>query len=115
MSDNATHARYDSVFRDDLFKGQVIIVTGGGSGIGRCIAHELTALGAHAILVGRKREKLDAVAEEIAGDGGSCETASFDIRDEDAVFLRQSGGPVCRGGRPVHEYARQWPSMPPLL
>ncbi len=85
MSDNATHARYDSVFRDDLFKGQVIIVTGGGSGIGRCIAHELTALGAHAILVGRKREKLDAVAEEIAGDGGSCETASFDIRDEDAV------------------------------
>jgi citronellol/citronellal dehydrogenase len=35
--------------------------------------------------VGRKQEKLDAVAREIAHDGGSCETASFDIRDEEAV------------------------------
>lgn len=85
MSENATHARYDSVFREDLFKDQVILVTGGGSGIGRCIAHELTALGAHAILVGRKQDKLDAVAAEITSDGGSCETASFDIRDEEAV------------------------------
>jgi len=85
MSENAENARYSSVFRSDLFKGQVIVVTGGGSGIGRCIAHELTALGAHAILTGRKPEKLDAVAHEITSDGGSCETHAFDIRDEDAV------------------------------
>ena len=44
---------YDSVFRPDLFRGQTHIVTGGGSGIGRCTAHELAALGAHVVLVGQ--------------------------------------------------------------
>jgi hypothetical protein len=41
-----------------LFAGQSIVVTGGGSGIGRCTAHELAALGANVALVGRKPEKL---------------------------------------------------------
>ena len=44
---------YQSVFRPDLFKGQTIIVTGGGSGIGRCTAHELAALGANVAILGR--------------------------------------------------------------
>src|SRR5690606_30092074 len=61
------------------------IVTGGGSGIGRCVAHELASLGAHVVITGRKAEKLDKVAEEIGADGGSVSTAVFDIRDEDAV------------------------------
>lgn len=78
-------ARYDSIFRDDLFKGQTIVVTGGGSGIGRCTAHELARLGAQVIVTGRKSDKLDAVAEEITGDGGKCATSAFDIRDEAAV------------------------------
>ena len=76
---------YSSVFRDDLFKGQSIVVTGGGSGIGRCIAHELAHLGAHVILTGRNPEKLAAVAAEITEDGGSVDTQCFDIRDEKIV------------------------------
>lgn len=76
---------YDSVFRDDLFAGKTIIVTGGGSGIGRCTAHELASLGANVIITGRKAEKLESVAGEIAEDGGVCHMAGFDIRDEDAV------------------------------
>ena len=56
---------YQSIFKDNLFAGQNIVVTGGGSGIGRCIAHELAALGAMVIVTGRKQEKLDAVVAEI--------------------------------------------------
>jgi len=76
---------YRSVFAPDLFKGQTIVVTGAGSGIGRCTAHELAALGAHVVLTGRKPEKLEAVAAEIREDGGECSLSAFDIRDEDAV------------------------------
>jgi citronellol/citronellal dehydrogenase len=76
---------YHSIFRDNVFKQQVIIITGGGSGIGRCTAHELASLGATVILVGRTLEKLNTVAEEIKLDGGRADTFAFDIRDEVAV------------------------------
>jgi citronellol/citronellal dehydrogenase len=76
---------YQSIFRDDAFKQQVIIITGGGSGIGRCTAHELASLGATVILVGRTLEKLNTIAEEIKLDGGTADTFAFDIRDEVAV------------------------------
>ncbi|MAC13167.1 SDR family oxidoreductase [Alcanivorax sp. IL3] len=76
---------YRSVFKPDLFAGQNIIVTGGGSGIGRCTAHELASLGARVVLVGRKQDKLDAVAAEIEEDGGQAIGFACDIRDEDVV------------------------------
>lgn len=76
---------YRSVFRPGLFAGQVVVVTGAGSGIGRCTSHELAALGAHVVLVGRSVEKLAAVQSEIREDGGSSEPLACDIRDEDAV------------------------------
>ena len=44
---------YQSVFRPALMTGQVVVVTGGGSGIGRCVAHELAGLGATVALVGQ--------------------------------------------------------------
>ncbi|HEX7435353.1 MAG TPA: SDR family oxidoreductase [Caldimonas sp.] len=76
---------YQSVFRDGIFAGQVVIVTGGGSGIGRCTSHELAALGAHVALIGRTLEKLEAVKAEIVEDGGSASAHACDIRDEAAV------------------------------
>jgi citronellol/citronellal dehydrogenase len=77
---------YASAFAPDLFEGQVIIVTGGGSGIGRCAAHELASLGAHVAIIGRNPDKLATVLEEITEDGGSASTHMIDIRDEAAVI-----------------------------
>ncbi|HWK64885.1 MAG TPA: SDR family oxidoreductase [Rhizobiaceae bacterium] len=76
---------YRSILRPDCFAGEIYVVTGGGSGIGRCLAHELASLGAHVVIVGRRKEKLDRVLAEIAEDGGKADAHAFDIRDEDAV------------------------------
>jgi citronellol/citronellal dehydrogenase len=76
---------YRSALAPGLFAGKTVVVSGGGSGIGRCTAHELASLGAHVVLTGRKAEKLERVAGEIAKAGGSAATRAFDIRDEDAV------------------------------
>ena len=76
---------YNSIYRSDLFAGQTVIITGGGTGIGRCTAHELASLGASVALVGRRAEKLEATAREIAEDGGVASTHVCDIRDEDTV------------------------------
>ena len=76
---------YQSVLRDNLFKDKTIIVTGGGSGIGRCNAHELASLGATVVLIGRTLEKLESVAKEIAEDGGQADFYACDIREETRV------------------------------
>ena len=76
---------YRSIFCPALFAGQVVIVTGGGSGIGRCTAHELASLGAALALIGRRPDKLASVAREIADDGGTATTYPCDIRDEEQV------------------------------
>lgn len=78
-------AGYRSIFRPGLFAGQVALVTGGGSGIGRCTAHELAALGARIAIAGRSRDKLAAVQGEIEARGGVCSTHAVDIRDEPGV------------------------------
>ena len=76
---------YQSVFVPGLLVGQVVVVTGGGSGIGRCTAHELARLGAQVVLVGRNTDKLQTVQDEIAADGGVATWHSCDIRNEEAV------------------------------
>jgi len=76
---------YGSVFTPGLMAGKVMVVTGGGSGIGRCVAHELSALGAQVVLVGRNVEKLKTVQEEITQDGGTASFQVCDIRQEDVV------------------------------
>ena len=76
---------YRSVFSAGLFAGKVVVVTGGGSGIGRCTAHELASLGAHVVLIGRKIGKLHDVAGEIVAAGGRASFHPCDIRQEVAV------------------------------
>jgi len=77
---------YGTVFRPDLFAGETIIVTGGGSGMGRCTAHELAHLGAKVVLVGRRWENLVQVQAEIIEDGGKADIQVLDIREEEDVI-----------------------------
>jgi len=98
---SAGHPSYCSVFRPGLFQGRRIVVTGGGSGIGRCIAHELAWLGASVALVGRRREKLEAVQAEIAEAGGIAPSIHVcDIRIESQV--KEVIAEVLAQGLPIH-------------
>src|SRR6266704_6504826 len=81
----ASQQRYRSVFRPGLFAEKVAVVTGGGSGIGRCTAHELAFLGARVALLGRAVEKLETVTAEVAAAGGEAEAFGCDIREEEKV------------------------------
>ena len=81
----ASDARFESIFRPGLFDEHVILVTGGGTGIGRCIAHELASLGATAVIAGRREAPLQQVVEEIGAVGGRVEAVTLNIRDREAV------------------------------
>jgi citronellol/citronellal dehydrogenase len=77
--------RYKSIFRPGLFAGQTIVITGGGTGIGRATAHELGSLGAHVALAGRKLANLERVRDEIVAAGGGASIRVCDIRDPEQV------------------------------
>lgn len=77
--------RYQSIFRPNLFQNQTILVTGGGTGIGRTIAHELASLGGNLIIASRKEAPLQKTAQEIIDAGGRCSFYTVNIRREDAV------------------------------
>jgi NAD(P)-dependent dehydrogenase (short-subunit alcohol dehydrogenase family) len=70
-----------SVFARDLLKDRVIVVTGGGSGLGAEMAKRFSELGARIAVLGRRKEKLDAVIAQL----GSGLAISCDVRDAKAV------------------------------
>jgi NAD(P)-dependent dehydrogenase (short-subunit alcohol dehydrogenase family) len=73
------------VFRDEVLKDQVAIVTGGGTGIGLAIAKRLASLGARVVIASRSQEHLDAGAAALGGDGRHALTVAVDVRQPDAV------------------------------
>jgi len=64
------------------FTGKVVLVTGASSGIGRACARRLGAEGASVALAGRRRERLDEVAAELAAAGAGALVLTGDVRDE---------------------------------
>jgi citronellol/citronellal dehydrogenase len=71
------------IFKPGLLDGQVALVSGGGSGLGRRTAIELSGLGAHVVVCGRRAEPLEetvALCPE-----GACGAHVCDIREEDQV------------------------------
>ncbi len=71
------------LFQPGLLDGQVAIVSGGGSGLGRATALELAALGARVVVCGRREEPLAETAAQ--ADGQRVEARACDIREEDQV------------------------------
>jgi NAD(P)-dependent dehydrogenase (short-subunit alcohol dehydrogenase family) len=76
---------HSRIFRDGLLEGQVCVVSGAGSGLGRETALELARLGAAVVGCGRREAPLAETAELAAGLPGSFERETMDIRDEGAV------------------------------
>src|SRR3954447_25904009 len=71
------------VFAQGLLDGQVVVVTGGGSGLGRATAVELAACGATVVVAGRRQEPLEEASA--LGEDGRCTGFACDIREEDQV------------------------------
>ncbi len=72
------------MFRDGLLDGKRILITGGGTGLGKSMARRFLELGAGVVICGRRAEVLEGAAGEL-GDIGAVETHACDIRDAAAV------------------------------
>jgi citronellol/citronellal dehydrogenase len=67
------------IFADGILEGQAVLVTGGGTGLGKAAAEELAACGANVVIAGRRAEVLESAAAEI---GELCSTVTGDVRDD---------------------------------
>ena len=83
------------VFAEGMLEGQVALVTGGGTNLGKAAATELARCGAHVVLAGRRREVLEAAADDI---GTAASIAVADIRVADQV-RQMVAGVLDRRGR----------------
>jgi NAD(P)-dependent dehydrogenase (short-subunit alcohol dehydrogenase family) len=75
------------MFKNDLLAGKKILITGGGTGLGKSIGRRYLELGAHLVICGRRKEVLDATADEFraALPGAKVDTMGCDVRDADQV------------------------------
>jgi len=74
------------MFRDGLLAGKRILITGGGTGLGKSIGRRYVELGAELVICGRRGEMLQLAADEFARDfGARIETHVCDVRDAGAV------------------------------
>ncbi len=84
------------MYRNDLFKDKVALVTGGRSGIGYAIARQLLQLGASVVICSRKEEPLMVAAQELS-QFGTCIAMPCDIRKTDQIkalaqFIKEQHG-----------------------
>jgi citronellol/citronellal dehydrogenase len=75
----------DQLYADGLFAGQVALITGGGTGIGRVSATEMGLLGASVAICGRRPEPLEAAVSELESKGIKAFGAPCDIREPEAI------------------------------
>jgi len=93
MSDNTNTAAYQGMLRDDALKGKTIIITGGGTGLGRSMGTYFLKLGANLVITSRKLDVLQQAADEMATEtGGKVIAVACDVRkyDEVETMLKQA-------------------------
>ena len=73
------------MFQTDLLAGRTVLITGGGTGLGRSMALRFAELGARLFLTARREEPLRQTADDIRSQGGKAAWASCDVRDFAAV------------------------------
>ena len=73
------------MFQKDILKGKRILVTGGGTGLGKEMAAEYASLGASVYICGRRQSVLDETVNEITETGGNIKGFACDIRVSEAV------------------------------
>ncbi|HXT73251.1 MAG TPA: SDR family NAD(P)-dependent oxidoreductase, partial [Candidatus Angelobacter sp.] len=73
------------MFQTDLLKSRTVLITGGGTGLGRSMALCFAELGANLFLIGRREEPLAKTCEEIRTKKARAAYASCDVRDFAAV------------------------------
>ena len=76
---------HPTVYKDDLFKGQVVLVSGGGSGIGKAIAALFGRLGATVVICSRTEDKLKTTEALLEKIGADCDVQAMTIRDPEQV------------------------------
>ncbi|HEX3680074.1 MAG TPA: SDR family NAD(P)-dependent oxidoreductase, partial [Galbitalea sp.] len=80
-----------SIFREDVLAGKRVLITGGGTGLGRGVARYLVDHGAEVHLWGRRLPVLEAAAAEVArGRAGRVFVQSVDVRDAEQVDAAMS-------------------------
>jgi NAD(P)-dependent dehydrogenase (short-subunit alcohol dehydrogenase family) len=73
------------MFQAGLLRDKTFVITGGGTGLGAEMAKRFAELGAHSVVLGRRKEKLDDVASQIQRAGGKATAYTCDVRDFGAV------------------------------
>jgi NAD(P)-dependent dehydrogenase (short-subunit alcohol dehydrogenase family) len=86
MSDMIKQTSVSGMLRDDALKGKTIVVTGGGTGLGKSMSTYLSKLGANVVITSRKLDVLQNTAKEIEQEtGGKILAVACDVRNEDEV------------------------------
>lgn len=75
----------DTAYRDGLFDGQVVLITGAAGGIGQAMSVLFGRLGAAIVATGRTESSLDVLASNLDSIGVRCQTIPMTVRDPDAV------------------------------
>ena len=73
------------MYKNDLLKGKTIVITGGGTGLGKSMANRFAELGSNLVITSRRKEVIQDASEELKAHGVDVLPIPCDVRDPDQV------------------------------